>query len=91
MSENIITIKILRKFLNEVPPECDHYELINGEVLTLPGEEGEETFFVRSDKPIVQMQIDDEDKAFCMFHQSEEELESILAQMEGNGDIEGTE
>lgn len=91
MSEDIITVKILKDFLDKIPEKYNDYELINGEVLAVPNNEGEETFFIMANKPIIQMQIDEDSKTFCMLYQSEEDLENILNQMEDNGNTKGTE
>ena len=75
-------IKELRDFLNKVPLEMDDYQLVNGEVA------GFEDFYVRVDKPIIHLQIDEENHEFLLLHQSEEELEKILKEI--NGDTKGT-
>lgn len=79
-----ITIKELKAFLNRQPEEFDDYGLVNGEVI------GADEYYVRVDKPIVHLEIDETSKEFMLLHQSESELEEILKEIEKHGNSEGT-
>ena len=89
MSENIenkgITIKELKVFLSRLPEEFDDFGLVNGEVI------GFDEYYVRVDKPIIHLEIDETTKEFMLLHQSEKELEEILKDIENHGTSEGTE
>jgi hypothetical protein len=78
-----VTIRELKTFLNSLPPEFDDFGMVNGEVA------GIEEFYVRIDKPIIHLEIDEENGEFLLLHQSEEELNNIMNKI--NGDSEGTE
>jgi hypothetical protein len=78
-----VTIRELKTFLNSLPPEFDDFGMVNGEVA------GIEEFYVRIDKPIIHLEIDEENGEFLLLHQSEEELNDIMNKI--NGDSEGTE
>ena len=87
----MITIAMLKKFLEEVPAEFDEYTITNGEVMVVDKEDGGEDFYVRLGKPIMQIQVDESTKELCMLAQTEEEVADVLAQTETDGDTEGTE
>jgi hypothetical protein len=70
-----VTIKELRNFLNTIPAEFDEFEMVNGEVAYL----AEETY-VRIDKPIVFLSIDEQTKEFVLLHQSKAEVDDIIKQ-----------
>ena len=78
-----ITIKELKDFLSKLPDTFDNFSMVNGEVAGLDGE-----FYVRIDKPVVHLEIDEASNEFLILHQSEEELNDILKSI--NGDSEGT-
>jgi len=78
-----ITIRELKTFLNSLPPEFDDFGMVNGEVA------GIEEFYVRIDKPIIHLEIDEESGEFLLLNQSEEELNEIMNKI--NGNPEGTE
>jgi len=79
-----ITIKELKAFLDGLPKEFDDFGLVNGEVIGL------DEYYVRVDKPIIHLEIDETTKEFMLFHQSEKELEEILKDIEKYGTSEGT-
>ena len=79
----MITIKELKNFLKTLPEEFDTFEMVNGEVAQIDGE-----FYVRIDKPVIHLEIDEENKEMLILHQPPEEIEDIKAQV--NGDTEGT-
>lgn len=79
-----ITIKELREFLNKVPLEFDDCGMVNGEIIELP----ETGFHARLDKPIIHMEIDVENREFCLLHQSESEINNIIEEANKNGDSE---
>jgi hypothetical protein len=78
-----VTIRELKTFLNSLPPEFDDFGMVNGEVA------GIEEFYVRVDKPIIHLEIDEESGEFLLLNQSEEELNEIMNKI--NGNPEGTE
>jgi hypothetical protein len=78
-----ITIRELKTFLNSLPPEFDDFGMVNGEVA------GIEEFYVRIDKPIIHLEIDEESGELLLLNQSEEELNEIMNKI--NGNPEGTE
>jgi hypothetical protein len=79
-----VTIRELKTFLNRLPEKFDDFGMVNGEVTSL-----EDEFYVRLDKPIVHLEIDEESGEFLLLHQSEEELNEIMNKI--NGNPEGTE
>jgi hypothetical protein len=76
-----MTIRELRAFLLTVPLHMDDFHMVNGEVF------GIGDYYVRADKPIIHIEIDEENGEFLLLHQSNEEIESIIK--EANGDTEG--
>jgi hypothetical protein len=78
-----VTIRQLKTFLNRLPEEFDDFGMVNGEVA------GIEEFYVRIDKPIIHLEIDEESGEFLLLHQSEDELNEIMNKI--NGNPEGTE
>jgi hypothetical protein len=78
-----VTIRELKTFLNSLPPDFDDFGMVNGEVA------GVEEFYVRLDKPIIHLEIDEESGEFLLLHQSEDELNEIMNKI--NGNPEGTE
>lgn len=84
MSENKgVTIRELKTFLNSLPEKFDDFGMVNGEVA------GIDEFYVRIDKPIIHLEIDEESGEFLLLHQSEAELNEIMEKI--NGNTEGTE
>ena len=79
-----VTIRELKTFLNRLPEKFDDFGMVNGEVTSL-----EDEYYVRLDKPIVHLEIDEESGEFLLLHQSEEELNEIMNKI--NGNPEGTE
>ena len=79
-----VTIKELKTFLNKLPEKFDEFGMVNGEVASLENE-----YYARIDKPIVHLEIDEENGEFLLLHQSEEELNQIMDKI--NGNPEGTE
>ena len=69
-----ITIKELKKFLDILPEHMDSFEMVNGEVSELT----DTGYYARVDKPIVHLEIDEENGEFLLLHQSEEEIETII-------------
>ena len=79
----MITIKELKEFLTTLPEEFDDFEMTNGEVANIDGE-----FYVRVDKPVIHLEIDEANKEMLILHQPAEEIDEIKAQV--NGDTKGT-
>ena len=69
-----ITIKELKEFLNRLPEHMDEFEMVNGEVAELP----ESGYYARVDKPIIHLEIDEENKEFLLLHQTDEEIIDII-------------
>jgi hypothetical protein len=76
----MITIGELKEYLGKLPEEFDSYEMVNGVVSPLI--DGE--YYVRIDHPVVQLQIDQESKELLILHQSEEEIDKITAEIDGD-------
>lgn len=74
-----ITIKEIKKFLATLPEKFDDFSMVNGEVFEVESE-----YFVRVDKPIIHLEIDEENGEFLLLHQTKAELEDILKQINGN-------
>lgn len=72
-TENLITVKILKEFLEKLPKEFDSYPLVNGEVGELDGE-----YYIRIDKPVVQISVDEETKEFLILNQTSENMTDII-------------
>jgi methionine synthase II (cobalamin-independent) len=78
-----ITIKELKEFLSILPEHMDEFEMVNGEVSSLT----ETGYYVRIDKPIIHLEIDEKTNEFLLLHQSEEEINKIIEDVK-NGDSE---
>jgi hypothetical protein len=80
-----ITIKELKTFLDRLPEQMDEFEMVNGEVSSLT----ENGYYARVDKPIIHLEIDEENGEFLLLHQSEEEIETIInGAKDNNGNSE---
>jgi hypothetical protein len=81
----MITIKELKEFLNTLPEHFDEFEMSNGEVAQIDGE-----YYVRVDKPVLHLEIDEENKELLILNQPAEEIDEIEAQIkeERSGDTE---
>jgi hypothetical protein len=62
-----ITIKELKEFLSILPEHMDEFEMVNGEVSLLT----ETGYYARVDKPIIHLEIDENNGEFLLLHQSE--------------------
>ena len=69
------TIKNLKEYLEKLPKEFDEFEMVNGEVANLG--DGDTSYY-RVDKPIISINIDEENKEICFLHQTEEEIDKIV-------------
>ncbi len=69
-----ITIKELKEFLSILPEHMGEFEMVNGEVSELT----EANYYARVDKPIIHIEIDEENKEFILMHQSEEDINNII-------------
>lgn len=69
-----ITIKELKEFLSILPEHMDEFEMVNGEVSELT----ESNYYARVDKPIIHIEIDEENEEFILMHQSEEDINNII-------------
>lgn len=80
-----IKLKELKEFLNTLPEHMDEFEMVNGEVSPLT----DTGYYARVDKPIIHLEIDEENNEFLLLHQSEEEVETIInSAKDNNGDSE---
>lgn len=77
-----ITINELKEFLAKLPEHMGEFSMVNGEVLKIDNE-----YYARVDKPIIEIRIDEETKEFLLLHQSREEVDNILKEI-NNGDTE---
>ena len=77
-----ISIRELREFLVKLPTEMDDYEMVNGEISDLI--DGQ--YYTRVDKPIIQIQVDEQTKEFLCLHQTEEEIGEIISKLGENED-----
>ena len=64
--------KEMRNFLISLPEDFDNFTIVNGEVAAVQGE-----FYVRIDKPVVQLSIDETSKELLILHQTEDEINDI--------------
>jgi hypothetical protein len=78
-----ITIKELKEFLSILPEHMDEFEMVNGEVSSLT----ETGYYARVDKPIIHLEIDENNGEFLLLHQSEEDISKIIYEAK-NGDSE---
>lgn len=76
-----ITIKELKEFLSILPEHMDEFEMVNGEVSPLT----ETGYYARVDKPIIHLEIDEDNGEFLLLHQSEEDINNIIDDVK-NGD-----
>lgn len=76
-----ITIKELKEFLSILPEHMDEFEMVNGEVSPLT----ETGYYARVDKPIIHLEIDEDNGEFLLLHQSEEDINKIIDDVK-NGD-----
>jgi hypothetical protein len=59
----------------------DEFEMVNGEVSPLT----ETGYYARVDKPIIHLEIDEDNGEFLLLHQSEEDINKIIDDVK-NGD-----
>lgn len=67
-------VKDLKEILQDLPEEFDEFDMVNGEFGVL---DKEEQLVYRKDMPIVFLYVDEENKEFCLFHQTEGEIDKI--------------
>ena len=71
-----ITINELKAFLERLPETMGEFSMVNGEVLKIDDE-----YYGRVDKPIIEIRIDEESREFVLLHQSREEINNILKEV----------
>jgi len=76
-----MTLKELKSFIARLPIEMDSYNIVNGEVGYIDGDDDNVVY--RIDKPIVSLYVDEGENEICFFHQSREDINDFE-----NGDIE---
>lgn len=74
-----ITVGNLKEFLNSLPKEFDDFQLVNGEY----GQVNNEHYY-RIDKPVIQLNIDEDTEELCILHQSESEVDEIINDDDSN-------
>ena len=81
MENKGVTIKELKNFLNSLPTKFDDFGMVNGEVTSI-----DSSYYARVDKPIIHLEIDEESKEFLLLHQSKEDINDIINNLDGNTD-----
>jgi hypothetical protein len=71
-----MTIKQMRDFIVSLPKEFDEYFVVNGEVAAVQGQ-----FYVRVDKPVVQLSVDEDSGELLILHQTEDEINDITSNL----------
>lgn len=71
-----MTLGELREFINQIPEEINHYQLVNGEVGKLDMDDDDSVVY-RIDKPIIAFYVDDHSQEVCFFHQTQEDVNQI--------------
>jgi hypothetical protein len=69
-----ITINELKEFLDRLPEHMGEFEMVNGEISELT----DTGYYARVDKPIIHIEIDEENNEFLLLHQSEKEINDII-------------
>lgn len=69
-----ITINELKVFLDRLPEHMGEFEMVNGEISELT----DTGYYARVDKPIIHIEIDEENNEFLLLHQSEKEINDII-------------
>ncbi len=68
-----MTIKEMKNFINSLPENFNNFTIVNGELAEIQGQ-----FYVRIDKPVVQISVDEETQELLILHQTEEEINNII-------------
>lgn len=73
-------LKELKEFFLKLPEHMDDFDIVNGEVGVIQGEEGtdDENVVYRVDKPIIALYVDEKSFEICFFHQTQEDVNTVL-------------
>lgn len=85
-----MTLRELRDWIDTLPEIFDEYIVVHGEVGIVNEDDDGEEMFYRADNPIVSLYVDQQTEEFCLFHQTQENVEDIIKRMT-DGDSEDTE
>jgi hypothetical protein len=67
----------LKKFINGLPEEMGEWSVVNGEVGYLDPSD-DNSLVYRVDKPIIALYVDESSQEICLFHQTQEDVTSML-------------
>ena len=66
----------LKEFINSLPEEMNEFTVVNGEYGFIDPE-NEEGFIYRVDKPVIAINVDENDKEVVLLHQTREDLTNV--------------
>lgn len=66
----------LKEFINSLPAEMDDFTVVNGEYGFMDPE-NEEGFIYRVDKPVLAINVDENDHEVVLLHQTREDLTNV--------------
>jgi hypothetical protein len=72
-----MTLNELKNFVNRLPEEMGEWFVVNGEVGYLDPED-DNSMVYRVDKPIIALFVDENSNEICLFHQTQEDVTSML-------------
>lgn len=72
-----MTLNELKKFINGLPEEMGEWSVVNGEVGYLDPND-DNSMVYRVDKPIIALFVDQHSEEICLFHQTQEDVTSML-------------
>jgi hypothetical protein len=72
-----MTLNELKNFVNRLPEEMGEWFVVNGEVGYLDPED-DNSMVYRVDKPIIALFVDENSQEICLFHQTQEDVTSML-------------
>ena len=72
-----MTLNELKGFINGLPEEMDEWSVVNGEVGYLDPSD-DDSMVYRVDKPIIALYVDQHSQEICLFHQTQDDVTSLL-------------
>jgi hypothetical protein len=72
-----MTLNELKKFVNGLPEEMGEWSVVNGEVGYLDPSD-DDSMVYRLDKPIIVLFVDESSQEICLFHQTQDDVTSML-------------
>lgn len=72
-----MTLNELKKFVNGLPEEMGEWSVVNGEVGYLDPSD-DNSMVYRLDKPIIALFVDESSQEICLFHQTQDDVTSML-------------